>query len=170
MRHSLEEAAIRSVNEADGFALGLEGPFESSGLPAFLRFAVLSGLGWLLDLSLLLLQVGLLGLAAAGANVVSSTVAALSVFLVSRLMIFRRQRHALGRRVVFYAAYTLCVIGVATLCLHGVVTLLRPIAAAQGWRPSATLLAGAAKIIVTPPQLLLNFVVARWTSERAMAR
>ena len=61
-------------------------------LTAFLKFGSLSGLGWLLDLAILLSLVGGLGAPAFAANIVSSSVAAMSVFLVSRSLIFRRGR------------------------------------------------------------------------------
>jgi putative flippase GtrA len=65
-------------------------------LRVFLRFAGLSGLGWLLDMAVLLALVGLLGLPPFLANIASSCAAALSVFLISRLVIFDGARTALG--------------------------------------------------------------------------
>lgn len=136
-------------------------------LRVFLRFAGLSGLGWLLDVAVLLALVGLLGVPPFVANIVSSCVAALSVFLISRLLIFDGVRTALGVRVLVYLAYTLCMILLAAAVLQELVEAGRAIAAGQGWRVTPTLLTAMAKVIVTPPQLLMNFAMARYMSERA---
>ena len=119
---------------------------------------------------ILLMLVGWFGMPVFAANVISSTCAALSVFLVSRLLVFDADKHALGARIALYAAYTLCVIVIAAAALQEVATLLRGLAAANGVAFGATAFAAAAKIIVTPPQLLLNFVVAGYTSERPIRR
>ena len=50
----------------------------------FLKFGGLSGLGWIADTCILLLLVRLTGMAPFAANIISSCIAALSVFLLSR--------------------------------------------------------------------------------------
>lgn len=138
-------------------------------LAAFLKFGGLSGMGWLLDLTLLLSMVGGLGTPPFLANVISSSTAALLVFLLSRRLIFDRREGALGTRVAVYLLYTLCLITAAawamTLIIHG----LDGLAQAYGQDPSRAALTAAAKVLVTPPQLLLNFLMSRHMSERAMA-
>lgn len=138
-------------------------------LAAFLKFGGLSGMGWLLDLTLLLSMVGGLGMPPFLANVISSSTAALMVFLLSRRLIFDRSEGALGTRVAVYLLYTLCLITAAawamTLIIHG----LDGLAQAYGQAPSRAALTAAAKVLVTPPQLLLNFLMSRHMSERAMA-
>lgn len=136
-------------------------------LVSFLRFAGLSGMGWLLDLTVLVVLVGSFQVPAFAANVVSSSIAALSVFLLSRYLVFKRDERALGVRIAIYMGYTLCVILVAAAALRGVIGILAGIPLTQHY--SATVLAGIAKVIITPPQLLLNFVVARATSERPVS-
>ncbi len=139
-----------------------------SSIGRFLRFAGLSGLGWLLDVLLLLTLVHSTSLSPAVANVVSSCTAALSVFLVSRLLVFDTASHYLLIRVVIYVFYVLVVIFVASFAIAALVQWLAPLFA-QRMPPSWVGLAaaGVAKVIVTPPQLLFNFLVARHLSERA---
>lgn len=134
-------------------------------LTAFLKFGSLSGLGWLLDLAILLSLVGGLGAPAFAANIVSSSVAAMSVFLVSRSLIFRRGEGGLEIRIALYFAYTLAMIGVATVAMTLVLHALSALAVGRAMHPSPALLAGIAKILVTPPVLMLNFLMSRHASE-----
>ncbi len=133
----------------------------------FIRFAGLSGIGWLVDVSLLVLLVWA-GVPVFFANVVSSTTAALSVFLISRIVIFKGQQTALGARVAIYTLYTLCMILLAATALQEVVVLGAAFLAAHGVAVSSTSMAGIGKVIITPPQLILNFLVARFLSKREL--
>lgn len=139
-----------------------------SRLLSFVRFATVSGLGWLLDLSILLSLVRYLEVPASVANLVSSCTAALSVFLVSRYLVFQRAKTGLGLRMVLYLAYTLVVIVLAGVVIQVLLGPLSNVTRLLGLSFSATGLAAIAKIIVTPPQLLLNFVVARAMNERVI--
>lgn len=136
---------------------------------AFLKFGSLSGLGWLLDFAILLSLVGALDAPPFAANVVSSSAAALTVFLVSRRFIFARRVGGLEYRVAFYLAYTLCVIAVAAAAMTMIVHALDLLATARGGRVSPATLVAIAKILVTPPQLTLNFLVSRHTAEREIS-
>lgn len=138
-------------------------------LLAFLKFGGLSGVGWLLDFTLLLSMVSGLGLPPFVANVISSSTAALTVFLVSRRFIFTRNEGVLGTRIAAYFVYTLCVIAAAALAMTFIIRVLNGLALAYGDAPSSTLLTAVAKVLVTPPQLLMNFVMSRYLSERTMA-
>ena len=137
-------------------------------LVSFLQFSGLSGLGWLLDVSILLLLVGASGVPVFAANIVSSSTAALCVFLLSRHFVFERRTHALGTRIAIYMAYTLCMILAAAAALQAIVSFLGGLEVLRPMHLSATVLAGVAKVIVTPPQLLLNFFMARAMSERTI--
>jgi putative flippase GtrA len=150
--------AVMQTNRAN--AAQLKGAF----------FIGLSGLGWLLDISLLVLLVGRLGLQAFPASIASASVAALSVFLISRRFIFKGRRNALGTRVALYMGYSLCMILAAAAAIHGLVHLGRGAALGLHWAVPASLLAACAKVVVTPPQLLANFHVARFMSEHALDR
>jgi len=137
---------------------------------SFLKFGSLSGLGWALDFAILMLLVAAFGASAAAANVVSSSVAALTVFLVSRRLVFARAQGGLAARVAVYFLYTFCMIGLAAAAMGLLVEGLNQFASSHGWSLRPTVVAAAAKVIVTPPLLILNFLVARVTAERALPR
>ena len=139
-------------------------------LAAFLKFGGLSGMGWLLDFALLLSMVGGLGVPPFAANIISSSAAALTVFLLSRRLIFNRSEGALGTRIAVYLAYQLCLITSAAGAMVLIIQGLGALAQLYGFGPSQAALTAAAKVLITPPQLLLNFLMARHMSERAMAR
>lgn len=139
-------------------------------LVSFLKFGGLSGLGWLADACILLALVGLLGMAPFAANFISSSIAALSVFLLSRELVFHKAAGRTGLRVAAYLAYVLLVIAVASTGVQLLTAWLRGLAEAHGVGASATALAGVAKVLVTPPQLVLNFLVSRAMSEREVRR
>ena len=139
-------------------------------LAAFLKFGGLSGMGWLLDFALLLSMVGGLGVPPFAANIVSSGVAALTVFLLSRRLIFNRSEGALGTRIAVYLLYQLCLITAAAGAMVLIIQGLGALAQFGGFGPSHAALTAAAKVLITPPQLLLNFLMSRHMSERAMAR
>ena len=138
-------------------------------LAAFLKFGGLSGMGWLLDFALLMSMVGALGVPPFAANVVSSSIAALTVFLVSRRFIFDRSEGALGTRVAVYLFYTLCLITAAAWAMTLIIQVLAGLAQANGYALSPAVLTACAKVLITPPQLLLNFLMSRYMSERAIA-
>ena len=134
---------------------------------SFVKFAGLSGLGWLLDTAILMGLTMLGVLAAFSANIVSSSTAALSVFLLSREVVFSKAPRALLLRAVSYLVYTLTVILLASALLGELVPLLLPLAEQMGAGRWGQLIAvGVGKVTITPPQLLLNFLVARFFAER----
>ena len=134
----------------------------------FVKFGGISGLGWIADISILLCLVRLLGMPPLAANIISSVTAAIGVFLLSREMVFRKAEGRVGLRVAFYLAYTSTVICVASLCLQAIAAWLGAMAAANGIALSGIAGAAGAKVLVTPPQLILNFVMSRFLSERDM--
>lgn len=137
----------------------------------FLRFAALAGCGWLLDFALLLLLVRYAGVAPFLANVVSSLVAASAVFLTARLAVFARAEGGLPVRFGLFLAYTLTVILVASAAVEVLAAHASQASVALGLAPLGVAQAAAvAKVIVTPPQLLLNFVVSRLLAEYGRVR
>jgi putative flippase GtrA len=138
------------------------------GLAAFLKFGSLSGLGWLLDFAILILLVGFLGAPTFAANLISSSVAAMSVFLISRNLIFTPARGALAARLAIYFAYTLVMICIAASAMTLIVDALSALGSQRDWHASAAVQTGIAKILVTPPMLVLNFLASRYASERKM--
>ncbi|WP_043831543.1 GtrA family protein [Muricoccus aerilatus] len=132
----------------------------------FLKFGGLSGLGWIADTCILLLLVRLAGMAPFAANIISSSIAALSVFLLSREKVFNKAAGGMGLRVAGYLVYTLMVILIASAGVGAITAWLGGLARAEGVALSATALAAVAKVLVTPPQLILNFLVSRFIIER----
>lgn len=129
-----------------------------------LRFAALSGCCWLLDLGLLLCLTAAMAWPAFAANVVSSLVAAAAVYLNAHSRIHSGQANGGHLRLGLYLCYTLAVILAASRALNYIETGLSGFAWPGVW---VTLLA---KIAITPPQLLCNFLVSRFVARVAIRR
>jgi putative flippase GtrA len=130
-----------------------------------IRFGGLAGLGWLGDFCLLLLLVGIVGLESAQANAISSATAALAVFLLSRELVFLKAGGRLLLRCALYLGYTVVVILLASLAVrHFSAGLGAWVESGDRALPAVTS-AGIAKVLVTPPQFLLNYCMSRWLSE-----
>ena len=123
------------------------------------QFIGLSGLGWLLDFLLLLLLVRFLKLPVFQANLVSASTAGLFVFFASRTMVFRPAHGSAAGRALFYLAYTITVILLASACMRLLVGVFH--ASSVLWMRRPVIAAALAKVLVTPLNLALNFVVAR---------
>lgn len=120
-------------------------------------FVAISGCGWLLDFALFSLAVGLAHWPPGVANLVSATVAALSVFLVSRRLVFRRNDRD-WRAVGLYLAYTEANIVFWSLAIQLVSGTF------VTWALAPSMAAMLAKIVVTPLSLTANFFVTRLLS------
>ena len=136
---------------------------------SFLKFAALSGTGWLADMAILLMLVKFAAMPASVANVISSSVAAVSVFLVSRHLVFDKAEGKLAGRVGLYFAYTLVVILLASVAMDFVSRYLLVLSRHFDIALSASVLAAIAKVIITPPQLLMNFLASRLLAESRLA-
>lgn len=134
-----------------------------------MKFAALSGTGWLADMALLLLLVKFAAMPASVANVISSSVAAVSVFLVSRHFVFDKAEGRLAGRVGLYFAYTLVVILIASVAMDFVGAYLATWGRHLDLAVSASGLAAVAKVIITPPQLFMNFLASRLLAESRLA-
>jgi putative flippase GtrA len=121
---------------------------------AILRFAIVAGLGWLIDASLLLATVRLAGAPPGPANMLSSLTAAVFVYLVAHERVHGGQPNLVPLRLGLYVAYT---IGLVTL-VSFLLALIVPSLEAQ--LPAGLALL-TAKVLVTPPQFLCNFLVSR---------
>ena len=135
-------------------------------LLSFLKFGGLSGLGWLADACILIALVSLFGVAPFVANLISSSIAALSVFLISRELIFSKASGRTTLRIAGYFAYVFALICVASVAVQMITVWTREFAQAQHLVLSSAVVTGIAKVLVTPPQLVLNFLVSRFMSER----
>ena len=136
-----------------------------STLGLFAKFGGLSGLGWLADFCILLLLVSRANIPADRANLVSAGIAASSVFLISREKIFVKAKGWLLLRLVAYLGYTIIVIMIASQIIKLLVPDIRVLAASFNLTLTYALATAVAKIVVTPPTLILNFLVSRLLSE-----
>ncbi len=127
------------------------------------KFIVFSGLGWLCDFAIFSLLVSTADVSAGLANFISATIAAMAVFIASKLFIFV-SRESLGRSTFYYLIYTEANILVWALIIHFITYQLVSLSAFN-YSTSALF----AKLIVTPFSLLCNFVASRWLSNRRWA-
>ncbi len=133
----------------------------------FVPFASIAAIGWLIDCSLYLGLTLEADLAPFTANLFSSAIASALVFTTARQVLFQKAPLWGAPRLIAYVAYSLLVIVAASALIQllspRLSTLLSSLSSANS---VSTLLS---KIIVTPPQLLLNFLVARKLSEASLA-
>lgn len=134
-------------------------------LKKFLRFGLLSGGGWLLDCTLLLAFASTQSIPVFAANFVSSSVAALTVFVVSRYVVFSSTESALAGRMAVYFVYTAGVIVLASVVIGEVREVVRVTTGHLGVRLDSQATTFLAKVIITPPQLVANFFVSRVLNE-----
>ncbi len=116
-------------------------------------FALVAGCGWLIDAALLMvlsrfIEPGL-------ANVASSLTAASFVYVVSHRYVHDGRPSLVGLRLGAYAVYTLGLVLIASLALTRIDAAIRPYA-------SLAEAIVCAKIIITPPQFLCNFMTSRF--------
>ncbi len=140
---------------------------STSTSSAVLRFGAISGLTWLLDFATLYLLVRFAHLSVFVANLLSASLAATVAFLLSHKLAFRGQNDRLLLRTLFYCAYTLGVILVASVAISYVSAAAQRISQARDLQLTPGICALLAKVVVTPFNFLLNFLVARFTSEYA---
>jgi putative flippase GtrA len=126
----------------------------------FLRFAGVSGCGWLADLAILALLVRFAGLGAGQANVISALCAATGVFLVVRERIFEGAGGRTPVRLTVYLAYIAAQIALASAAIAALAVPLQALAQALGLADAQVAAALGAKIAVTPVLLVCNFLVA----------
>ena len=133
----------------------------------FVPFVLIAAIGWFVDCALYLgltLEADLIPFTA---NLISSAIASALVFTTARQVLFHKAPMWGAPRLIAYVAYSLLVIVAASALIQllspRLSTLLSSLSSANG---VATLLS---KIVVTPPQLLLNFLVARKLSEATLS-
>lgn len=127
----------------------------------FIRFAVLSGGGWLLDCILLLLLVHV-GFVLGVSNFASSMVAGLTVFLVSRRLVFDSSEGPVLDRALVYIAYQAFSILVVSLLIGPVATSAREGLEAFEVFPNIGWTSFMGNVLLTPPQLAANFFMSRF--------
>jgi putative flippase GtrA len=149
---------------------------EASPRPRIVGFTVISGVGWVIDFAVYNV-LAWHGLDLVRANLISAGVAVSFVFLCGWRYIFRDARTALPVAIAAYVAWNMVAIGAASLAIAWVARAL----AASGWLQDVQLLWGmrqsvalaalppaAAKILVTPVTMYLNFVACGLIIERRL--
>lgn len=130
----------------------------------FIRFAVLSGGGWLLDCLLLLLLVQM-GSGLGPSNFASSMVAGLTVFLLSRGLVFESPESPVLGGTLFYMIYQIFCILVVSMLIGPVAVSGREALEAFGIFPNVAWTSFLGKVLLTPPQLAANFLLSRYLVE-----
>lgn len=124
-------------------------------------YTVLSGLGWILDFIIFFVVIDKLGLNPGMANVVSATVAAMSVYFASQFFLFAKGRLAWSATSLYFVyteaniiAWALAIqyLSLATVSIFGLDVVYSAI---------------IAKCFVTPFSLVSNFYMSRWVSSGA---
>jgi len=127
-----------------------------------LHFVGIAGIGWLADTALFFLLVWLFHTAPFYANVAGGLLGASITFLISRERLFLVRAGSTPVRLGIYLAYTLGLLFIASAAVQGVTLLVSrtlPMLPPQFG-------ALAAKCIVTPFTLALNFLTARLLNTR----
>lgn len=124
------------------------------------QFILLSFVGWCLDFVLFYAGVALLSVPPAWSNIISSTTAAMTVFLLSQRFVFDAQYVSIRSNVIYFA-YTVSNIIVWSVAIASLSTSIGNSLAVVG--ASSALIA---KVIITPLSLFCNYFVARWVSKR----
>jgi putative flippase GtrA len=131
-----------------------------------LSFAFVSGVGWVLDFLILSMLVN--GDVSPGlSNLCSATVAAIFVYFVARKFIFKRSFGlAATGGFVFYVIYTLCIVLFFSFLIQLLTPWLHDLLIGIGVNLTLAFSAMISKVIVTPINLAINFVVAKFITLR----
>ena len=138
----------------------------SSTLRQALLFVALSGTGWLLDTAVFMLLSGPGGWPVVAANMVSGSCGTLFVFTASSRGVFRRNDGSMPQKVGALLLFNAAVILASSVVLGLIAGRLTDGAARLGWTVAPGMVRLAAKVLVTPVTLALNFVVVRFLLER----
>jgi len=129
------------------------------------KFIALSGMGWLLDSSILI-ALSHFNIEIIYANFISSSIAATFVFLMSRKYIFEAKFDTKKTELSTYILYTLLVILSASILIGLVSIELNHLFTDSEFLIDKEIIVFISKIIITPPQLILNFIVSKLIIER----
>ena len=123
------------------------------------RFALISGVGWLIDFSVYTALTRLTAVPVAAANYLSSLPAITYVFLVStrRLLACRTERASRLTKYLVYALYQLALVSAASFAMQALSGALTPVTQYHKL---------AAKILITPFTMTANFFVLRASAEK----
>ena len=128
-------------------------------LNKFFRFALISGVGWLIDFSVYTALTRLTAFAVAGTNYLSSLPAVTYLFLTStrRVLACKTDRASKLTKYLVYALYQMAMVSAASFLMQ----------ALAAWLAAFTeFYKLAAKILVTPFTMTANFFVLRVIAEK----
>jgi putative flippase GtrA len=140
----------------------------------FGAFALISGIGWILDtgLTMGLVQFGLTPFAG---SLIGAATAVTFVYAVSRMTLLGDRRIGRPQDFARYVAWQIFAIAAASALVALIARLLAPVMVSltdlEGLRAGGvdlepiTLASGLAKAIVTPVTLLANFLFMKWLTE-----
>ncbi|HEV7252628.1 MAG TPA: GtrA family protein [Mesorhizobium sp.] len=129
------------------------------------KFVGVSGLGWLLDLSLFMTLSFLTDLGPLVTNLISAGVAVTFVFLISARYVFMYEGQYLASKLLAYVAFNIVAILAASAAIGLMAQALTSLSAPYLASPER--LSGiAAKLLVTPVTLLANFLFSRLLLEK----
>ena len=134
-------------------------------LKKFIRFGGLSGAGWLFDFAVYLSILYVVGLLPYIANFISSSLAAILVFTISREFIYDKADGSGGRRFVYYFFYSAIAIILASMSILYLSLQLGNFSIRNEIHLTEFSVAVIAKILITPPLLILNFLMSRFLNE-----
>ena len=137
-------------------------PKHRSVLVQGLLFVMVSGVGWLVDVTVLMALSGPAGWGLIEANIASGSCGVLVVFAVSSKAIFQRNTGSMAQKLAVLLIFNLVVILASSFMLAAIAQGLSNLA--LDVPPAALRL--LAKVLVTPLTLLLNYVVVRFLVER----
>lgn len=128
-------------------------------LNKFLRFALISGVGWLIDFSVYTALTHLTPIPVAAANYVSSLPAITYVFFVStrKLLSCKTDRASRLTKYLVYALYQLALVSAASFAMQALSGVL------AAYTQYGKL---AAKVLITPFTMTANFFVLRMIAEK----
>lgn len=140
------------------------GPAAEQGPPlssAVARFVLLSGMGWLLDLGVYMASIRV-GASIFAAALLGATCGASLAFLTASRFVFQAPHQRLAFKLTLYLGYTACLIVCAATLIDATADLLFQFARPGSGLADFGIFAFAAKCLVTPLTLALNYLVSRF--------
>lgn len=140
----------------------------------FLVFAAISGTGWLIDVTLIVVFVAL-GFNPFVSACMGALITVTMVFFVSQFIVFDVGERIRVDRYPYYLVWHGITIPVASALIAGLIWLFEPwVAAGLSWLDQTdidalVLTAGISKASVTPLTLTANFFFTRWLVEHRVA-
>ncbi len=137
---------------------------------SFLSFSVVSGGGWLIDVAIAVLLVGY-GFSPFIASVVGAGTAVTFVYILSRLVIFSRQKLGTLNDYAIYALWQVFAILAASFLVALIAFFAEPFASqimfagnnlSKDMLDPLAIATGIGKLLVTPFTLAANFLFIRW--------